>query len=311
MAAAPRRLPQLSTLRVFEVAARHQNLLRAAEELNVTHGAVSKQVQALEADLGEPLFERRNRGVHLNERGKWLSAKLSEIFLEIDGTFQDFRAHTGPRPLIISCEPTLCLKLLIPSISDLKHETGLDIRYMAAGGPIDFTRDHVDLAIRRNDFLIDNSLFIADLAEERMGPVASPAYFHQGVVRTERPDLLHAATRPKAWRDWKKRAAIPLKAKQDVSYEHHYLAIQAAEAGQGFALASVHMVARDLHLERLRAPFGFLGDGTKYVALSPTGLASDPRKETFVNWLRGKMRRNINDARGAIGALEGSLDYMA
>ena len=288
-----RRLPQLSTLRVFEVAARHQNLLRAAEELNVTHGAVSKQVQALEAELGEPLFERRNRGVYLNERGMGLSAKLSDIFLEIDGTFHDFRAHTGPRPLIVSCEPTLCLKLLIPTISDLKRETGLDIRYMAAGGPIDFARDHVDLAVRRNDFLIGDSLYAADLAEERMGPVASPAFLKQDPAVTGRPDLLHAATRPKAWRDWKKRASIPLKAKHDVSYEHHYLAIQAAETGQGLAMASVHMVARDLQLERLQAPYGFLSDGTKYVALSSTRLDSDPHKETFVHWLRAQMSRNI------------------
>ncbi|EIZ79293.1 LysR family transcriptional regulator [Novosphingobium sp. Rr 2-17] len=299
MAVPPRRLPQLSTLRVFEVAARHQNLLRAAEELNVTHGAVSRQVRALEAELGEPLFERRNRGVHLNDRGKWLSTRLSEIFVEIEGTFQDFRAHSGPRPLIVSCEPTLCLKLLIPSISQLERQTGLDVRYMAAGGPVDFSRDHVDLAIRRNDFLIDHSLFVADLAEEEMGPVASPSFLDDQRAATGKPDLLHAATRPKAWRDWKKRAATPLKAKHDVLYEHHYLAIQAAEAGQGFALASVHMVARDLHLGRLKAPYGFIGDGTKYVALSPTRLESDPRKDTFVEWLRVQMARNIQDGNAA------------
>jgi len=296
MASSSRRLPQLSTLRVFEVAARHQNLVRAAEELNVTHGAVSKQVQALEAELGEALFERRNRGVHLTERAKWLSAKLSEIFLEIETTFQDFRAHSGPRPLIVSCEPTLCLKLLIPSLSELKHETGLDIRFMAAGGPIDFTRDHVDLAIRRNDFLIDNALFVTDLAEERMGPVASPAFLNERMGAAVKPDLLHSATRPTAWRDWKKRASVPLKARHDVSYEHHYLAIQAAEAGQGLAMASVHMVARDLFLGRLKAPYGFIGDGAKYVLLSPSKVENDPRQEAFVQWLRAKMSRNIEDA---------------
>lgn len=296
MAIPPRRLPQLSALKVFEVAARHQNLLRAAEELNVTHGAVSKQVQALEGELGEALFERRNRGVHLTERGKWLSAKLSEIFLEIDTTFQDFRSHTGPRPLVVSCEPTLCLKLLIPSISELKHETGLDVRYLAAGGPIDFTRDHVDLAIRRNDFLIDNNLFIADLAEEQMGPVTSPVFLNEMHGLSERYHLLHAATRPKAWRDWRKRASISLLAKHDISYQHHYLAIQAAEAGQGLALASTHMVARDIRLGRLKAPYGFLGDGTKYIALSSTEMNLDFRKGIFVHWLRAQMSRNIKNA---------------
>lgn len=300
MAVFIRRLPQLSTLRVFEVAARHQNLLRAAEELNVTHGAVSKQVRALEAELGEALFERRNRGVHLNERGKWLSAKLSDTFLEIENIFQDFGAHAGPRQLVISCEPTLCLKLLIPATSDLKAETGLDVRFLAAGGPIDFARDRVDLAIRRNDFLFDTAVFVADLAEERMGPVASPAFLDRDGTTAERADLLHSATRPKAWRDWKKRTSMRLKAKRDVFFEHHYLSIQAAEAGQGLAMASVHMVARDLDLDRLRAPYGFDGDGTTYVALSQTTLTSDRRKELFVAWLRARMVRSLANA-GAPG----------
>jgi DNA-binding transcriptional LysR family regulator len=84
-----------------------------------------------------------------------------------------------------------------------------------------------------------------------------------------------------------------LKARHDVSYEHHYLAIQAAEAGQGLAMASLHMVARDLRLGRLKAPYGFIGDGTKYIALSPSKLESDPRKDAFVHWLRAKMGRNV------------------
>ena len=129
-----------------------------------------------------------------------------------------------------------------------------------------------------------------------MGPVASPAFLKQDPAVIGRPDLLHAATRPKAWRDWKKRASISLKAEHDVSYEHHYLAIQAAETGQGLAMASVHMVARDLQLGRLQAPYGFVSDGTRYVTLSSTRLDSDPHKETFVLWPRAQMSRNVVNA---------------
>jgi LysR family transcriptional regulator, glycine cleavage system transcriptional activator len=64
-----KRLPNLLALRVFAAAARHGSFVAAAEELHVTHGAVSKQIQSLEADLAVALFERRNRGVHLTERG--------------------------------------------------------------------------------------------------------------------------------------------------------------------------------------------------------------------------------------------------
>lgn len=287
-----RRLPSLGALRVFEVAARHQNLLRAAEELHVTHGAVSKQVQALEAELEEPLFERRNRGVFLTEQGRWLSSKLSDMFGELETTIQDFRKHARPRPLIISCEPTLCLKLMIPSFADLKGETGLDVRYLAAGGPIDFRRDHVDLAIRRNDFTIETDLAVADLAEEWMGPVGLPSVMESPDL-IDQAALLHSATRPRGWQDWQKRRARTSRISEvAVTYEHFYLAIQAAEAGQGLALASVHMVARDLALGRLCAPYGFVKDGTHYVAISSTAFSLDPRKEVFIRWLRTRMQKN-------------------
>jgi DNA-binding transcriptional LysR family regulator len=116
MVSRTRLLPPLGTLRVFEAAARHQSLVRAAEELHVTHGAVSRQIQALEDHLGERVFERRNRGLFLTDRGKWLSLRLTDLFAELTGTFQDFYAHGQPRPLIVSCEPTLCLRLMIPRL---------------------------------------------------------------------------------------------------------------------------------------------------------------------------------------------------
>jgi DNA-binding transcriptional LysR family regulator len=175
----------LGTLKAFEAAARHQSLVRAAEELHVTHGAVSRQIQALEDHLGERLFERRNRGIFLTDRGKWLSLRLMDLFAELTGMFQDFHAQGQPRPLIVSCEPTLCLRLMIPALADLRHETGLDVRFLAAGGPIDFRRDHVDLAIRRNDFTIGADLFSVELAEEWMGPVMARCLARPGC--TARP----------------------------------------------------------------------------------------------------------------------------
>jgi len=221
-----RLLPPLGTLKAFEAAARHQSLVRAAEELHVTHGAVSRQIQALEDHLGERLFERRNRGIFLTDRGKWLSLRLTDLFAELTGTFQDFHTHGQPRPLIVSCEPTLCLRLMIPALADLRRETGLDVRFLAAGGPIDFRRDHVDLAIRRNDFTIEADLFSAELAEEWMGPVMAP-------VAQSGPDaplaLLHSTSRPNAWRDWQKRSRIKPGRASAISYEHFYLSLQAAK----------------------------------------------------------------------------------
>lgn len=290
MVSRTRLLPPLGTLRVFEAAARHQSLVRAAEELHVTHGAVSRQIQALEDHLGERVFERRNRGIFLTDRGKWLSLRLTDLFAELTGTFQDFYAHGQPRPLIVSCEPTLCLRLMIPALADLRRETGLDVRFLAAGGPIDFRRDHVDLAIRRNDFPIEADLFCVELADEWMGPVTAPA---TPLSPDAPPALLHSTSRPNAWRDWQKRSGIKPVRASAISYEHFYLSIQAAEGGQGQAMASVHMVARELAEGRLVAPYGFVQDGTKYLALSSTDFALDPRKPAIIAWLIGRMRENL------------------
>lgn len=287
-----RLLPPLGTLKAFEAAARHQSLVRAAEELHVTHGAVSRQIRSLEEHLGERLFERRNRGLFLTDRGKWLSLRLTDLFAELSGAFQDFQAQGQPRPLIVSCEPTLCLRLMIPALADLRRETGLDVRFLAAGGPIDFRRDHVDLAIRRNDFAIEADLFSAELAEEWMGPVAAPTPA-EPPAPAEPVALLHSASRPNAWREWQKRSRIKPPPGGAVSYEHFYLSIQAAEGGQGLAMASLHMVAQALAQGRLVAPHGFAPDGTKYLALSSTDFALDPRKPALIAWLIRRMQANL------------------
>ena len=144
-----RRLPPLGSLRAFEVAARHQSIVAATAELNVTHGAVSKQIKLLEQELGAVLFERRNRGIHLTRSGQWLADRLGSVFVDLDRTMREFhRDGEELGPLTVSCEPTLCLRMLIPALTDLKNATGLDIRVLAAGGPIDFQRDHRILTYR-------------------------------------------------------------------------------------------------------------------------------------------------------------------
>jgi DNA-binding transcriptional LysR family regulator len=132
MVSRTRLLPPLGTLRVFEAAARHQSLVRAAEELHVTHGAVSRQIQALEDHLGERVFERRNRG--LSDRSRQVAQSQAHgPVCRADRHVSGFLRAWATKALIVSCEPTLCLRLMIPALADLRRETGLDIRFLAAG----------------------------------------------------------------------------------------------------------------------------------------------------------------------------------
>lgn len=168
---APVRLPSLTALRAFEAAARHDTLQAAADELHVTHGAVSRQIRQLEDELGEDLFTRRTRANVLNDRGRALATKLHDIFQDLAQALEEFHRDGIILPLSISCEPTLCLKMLIPALGDLKRQTGLDVKVLAAGGPVDFEKDGIDLAIRREDFRIDRNLSLYPLCEKR--PVLS------------------------------------------------------------------------------------------------------------------------------------------
>ena len=288
------RIPQLNALKTFEAAARHESFARSAQELHVTHGAVSKQIRALEEDLGELLFERRNRAVFLTERGRQLAESLSAIFMDFETAMTDFKTHRRETPLVVSCEPTLCLKLLIPKLPDLKAKTSLNVRVLAAGGNIDFRRDHVDIAIRRNDFTISPDIQVQKLAPEAMGLVCSPKIAAMLAESSNHEVLaLHTRSRPDAWMRWKKKHRLKIKFAGDEVYEHFYLAIEAALAGQGVALVSIHMVADEIAAGRLHALTSFEPDETEYVALSQQNCEAPTRSSQFSEWLGSIMTATL------------------
>ncbi|WP_292050780.1 MULTISPECIES: LysR substrate-binding domain-containing protein [unclassified Brevundimonas] len=285
------RLPPLNSLRAFEAVARRGSLVTAAAELNVTHGALSKQIRLLEEELGHPLFERRNRGLHLTTRGAWLAERLGPLFGGLAQTMDAFRhLDAGPPPLVVSCEPTLCLRFLIPAMVDLEQETGMAVRALAAGGPVDFASRNYDLALRRHDFPLADGIEAIPLVEERMGPVVAPSLADADLSTVNR---LHSRTRPGAWKEWLRNRKVRFEG-PDIQYEHFYLTLQAALAGQGVAMASVHMVSKALEQGRLVAPHGFAPDGTAYVLLRPSGRPDDPRVDRLVEWLRARMRLHLN-----------------
>lgn len=166
----------------------------------------------------------------------------------------------------------------------MKEATGLDLRVLAAGGTIDFARDHIDLAIRRSDFPLPPSVDTTTLAAERMGPVVRSDLAEAG---GDTLPLLYSESRPDAWRTWSEAGGARYTGAA-IRYQHFYLAIQAAEAGQGVAMASIHMVADAIASQLLAAPHGFLPDGTNYLAIWPAD-AIDPRRSRLIGWLKDRL----------------------
>ncbi|MFC4485636.1 LysR substrate-binding domain-containing protein [Cupriavidus campinensis] len=283
----------LGAIRFFEAAARLGSFVRAADELHLTHGAISRQIRQLEEALGVPLFERRNRAVFLTEAGRTLHAAATQSLAGLAEAVARIRAPAPRAALVLSCEPTIAMRWLIPRLSRFAAAyPDIALHLMAAGGPIDFRKSGVDVALRRNDFPFDTRWHTRELAQECVGPVCRPDLATADPAAVTR---LHTRTRPDAWQRWqqfeageKAGPAVQI-GRSDQWYEHFYLSLQAASAGLGWAMASRLMAADELADGRLAAPLGFVADGSSYYLIAPAPFAQDARLAALHGWLRTEM----------------------
>jgi LysR family glycine cleavage system transcriptional activator len=281
-----RRLPSLNALRAFEAAARHGRMTRAAEELAVTHGAVSRQVRHLEQVLGVALFEGPKNRLALTEAGRALLPYLTEGFDRIESGIRAV-ADEADGTLDVSCLGTFTMRWLIPRL-DRFHAAhpGIEVRLSASDAPVDFARGRYDVAIRVSDHAFPESAIVTELFAEHVGPVLAPALAQRLALREPRDlaaaPLLHTRTRPNAWRDWAMRVGWQQPDLQGRAFEHFYFMLEAATAGLGAALAPWPLVIDDIGAGRLVAPFGFVPSGLSYVAVR---RARRSRKaEAFCVW---------------------------
>ncbi|MFJ2995497.1 transcriptional regulator GcvA [Pandoraea sp. NPDC087047] len=249
------RLPSLNALRAFEAASRHLNFRLAAEELGVTQGAVAQQVRGLEAELGMKLFERHPRALSLTENGRRYAGSVRRAFEMLTEATQALRPE--PLRLTVSVTPTFASKWLIPRLpAFLETHPDIDLRILATDRLSHFHADAVDLAVRYGRPPFGGGLVVEPLFEEVQVAVACPTV----VAALGHPDetgnlrghaLLHDAHN--AWPQFLE-LALPtasLSAVKNVRFNQTALAIDAAVAGQGLALAHRDFVAADIAAGRL------------------------------------------------------------
>lgn len=244
-----RSLPPLNALRAFEVSGRRLSFRAAADELGVTQGAVAQQVRALEEHLGLALFQRHPRGLQLTVAG---AAYLAEVTRAFD-TLADATGRLLVRPdtVTISVTPTVAAKLLIPRLGDLQAALPeVELRTVATEALSDFERDQVDIAVR-----LTRPPFAADLEAKLL--------FRQDLVAVASPRLVGNVTLPLSseqlralplLHDAQGHWATFLKTSSKLPgavFNQTTLALDAAMAGQGVALACKAFVAMDLAAGRL------------------------------------------------------------
>ena len=266
------------------------SMLRAAQELHVTPGAVSRAVRELETALGFDLFQRGNRVVVPTPVARSLARDVRDALDHLTGALgRASRAASSGQSLVVSCEPTFLMRWLIPRLAGLQEVVGTqrELRLVAAGGPVRFMRDGIDLAIRRADFPIPEDTLAEPFLEERIGPVCrsdpSSQISATGMIRGV---LLHTATRPDAWKSWSTLTGTKLRPTREIHFEHFYLTLQAALAGAGLALGPIALVADDVAAGALLAPRGFVPDGTHYVLMAARGSVDTGIFQTVLRWLR-------------------------
>ena len=286
-----RRLPPLNALRAFEAAARLGSFTQAAEELRVTHGAVSRQVQILEAWLDRPLFERHNRRVVLTEAG---TAYLAEIGAALDriavATARQVE-RSARRLLRVNALATFTMRWLIPRLSafQLAHPA-TEVRLTTDNTRLAEAAEPFDVAIRGGPDPIPGFVARPFLSETRI-PVCSPALLARSAL--QRPEdlrdhtLLHAATLPGVWPQWLLAAGVPaLDPQRSVTLEHFYLTLQAALDGLGVAIGPARLVADDVAAKRLVLPFsGPALPARSYCTYVPAARVEDPAIRAFCAWI--------------------------
>ena len=281
-----RHIPSLNALRAFEAAGRHGLMTRAADELNVTHSAVSRQIRHLEQVLGVPLFEGPKNRLRLTDAGTTLLSGLVKAFDQIDMSVRSV-ADIEQGPLDISCPGTFTMRWLIPRLYRFQAEyPEIEVRLTASSRPVDFSRDGFDVAIRVGAVPWPEGAEIIELFPEQTGPVLAPPLAAASASGLDAMPQLHTRTRLRAWGDWHSRSGQSIQAGPRVEYEHFYFMLEAARAGLGVCVAPWPYVSEDIHSGRLQAPMGFLDSGHDYVALR---RARRNRKSSlFCDWLRAE-----------------------
>jgi LysR family transcriptional regulator, glycine cleavage system transcriptional activator len=286
-----RRLPPLNAVKAFEAAARHASFTRAADELHVTHGAVSRQVQMLEAWLGAPLFERHNRRVVLTEAGAAFVAETGATPTRIALATARQVERGRPRLLHINALATFTLRWLIPRLSGFQRANpAIEVRLTTSNVPLAQLTEPFDVAIRGGPDTRPGHVAEPFLSERRI-PVCSPALLRRlplgEPAQLRQHTLLHAATLPRVWPDWLRAAGVPdLTPQASVTLEHFYLTLQAALDGLGVAMGPERLIADDVAAGRLTLPFaGPALPARSYYTYVPEARAEDPAIRAFCGWL--------------------------
>jgi len=302
-----RRPLALDGLRAFEAVARRLSFSAAADELYLTQSAISRQIKALETELGAPLFNRGTRKVELTAAGEALRQAVLPALDGIDRTVRQIRVSQGRRQVNLSTFASFATLWLMPRLAGFQQQhPDIDIRISANDRRAEMDDPELDLVLRY-DYAANVPAEAEPMFGELLTPVASPWLLQQAASGQAAPlasaaDLAgHALLeeddhRPSAatlsWRRWLRHQGQPgLEPRRWIYLNYTHQQVQGALAGQGVALARMALVHDQLARGELVEPFGPAGrlPGPAVYWLIPLpGARLRPELRAFIAWVRGE-----------------------
>ena len=285
-------VPDIVTLQAFECAARHGNFSRAAEELNLTQSAISRQIADLEKQTGLKLFERIRQRVILSEAGRRLLPEVRDLLSRSERLMIDAAAAGRMRATLkVATLPTFGAKWLVPRLGRfLARCPDVSLTIESRSKPFSFMEDSFDLAIHYGlpvwaggtpVFLCDETVIPAASAE-----LAKQYRIDGGPDFTQMP-LLHLTTRPKLWSDFSRLQELGIEnAYHGLRFDQFSMMVSAAISGLGAALLPTYLIEEELRSGLLTPllPTTMRTENAYYV-VRPEEKQSHPVAEEFQSWL--------------------------
>ena len=285
-----KRIP-VGPLRAFDMAARNLNLSAAAEELNVTHAAVSRQVKQLEQRLGVKLFDRLPRGLKLTAHGALLAEGTREAFDRLASAIEDVSVPAVRRKLVISTFASLAARWVMPRVQSFAARfPEVDLQVQTGTRLVDFNREDVDIALRFGSGRYPG-LHVVPLFAPRDIVVCAPSLLRRGpklevIADLQHHTLLHDESH-RAWTRWLEAAgAKEVNPRRGILCGDRNSMLQAALEGQGVSLTSEVFASNDLASGRLVKLFeqSLKSEFSIYAVCLPRRLA-DPVIAGAMDWL--------------------------
>ena len=291
-----KRLPPLSALRPFEAAARLESFSRAAEELSLTHGAVSHQVRALEDHLGTPLFSRQGKRVTLTPAGRAFAEAVRNALQEIARAADAAGSKRRDNRLSVSVLPSFAARWLMPRmIRFMDAHPDIEINVDATTALANFAAEEVDVAIRfgRGPWA---GLTCEEFLRDEYFPVASPKLKQAKGLKAPHDLLRVRIIREDRdyWQHWFAAAGVPVEGKLDGSpfFNDSTLTLQSAARGEGVALARSSIVGEDLERGTLKRLFDVsVPSRESYWFVSPRESAQAPKVKAFREWVKKELKK--------------------